>query len=80
MDSNRRAGSTTAISQVVDPAVLDDEADVAVALDAGDVVDGNLGSGHEAYSSPCAAFIATALNISRASSKRATSRPRFPTT
>ena len=31
-----------------DLAVLDDEADVAVALDAGDVVDGNLGSGHEA--------------------------------
>ena len=47
MDSNRRAGSTTAISQVVDLAVLDDEADVAVALDAGDVVDGNLGGGHE---------------------------------
>ena len=30
-----------------DLAVLDNEADVAVPLDAGDVVDGNLGGGHE---------------------------------
>ncbi|MFR7403477.1 MAG: hypothetical protein ACLUW6_02190 [Coriobacteriaceae bacterium] len=46
-----------------DPTVLDNEADVAVALDAGDGST-EISVAAMGYSSPCAAFIATALNIS----------------